>query len=70
MLKYTLKSNASVIVNVTDITGKIIMSMNAGNVGAGLNQQLINTQDLADGVYMVSIVANGNTSVSKLVVAR
>ncbi len=69
-LKYTLKTGAPVIINVYDITGKLIRSKNEGNVGAGLNQQLINTQDLADGVYLVSVEADGITSVSKLVVAR
>jgi hypothetical protein len=70
MLKYSLITDASVIINVSDITGKVIRSVNEGNLHAGLNQQLINTQDLADGVYMVSVIANGNTSVSKLVVTR
>ena len=70
MLNYTLKTGASVIINVYDITGKLIRSKNEGNLAAGQNQQVINTSDLTDGIYLVSIVANGNNSVSKLVVAR
>jgi hypothetical protein len=70
MLAYTLKTGASVVINVYDITGRVITSMNEGNVIAGKNQQVIDTHNLPDGVYLVSIIANGISSVSKLVVAR
>jgi hypothetical protein len=70
MLNYTLKTGAPVIVNVSDVTGRVIRSINEGNEAAGLNQQLINTEDLTDGIYLVTVIANGSTSVSKLIVAR
>jgi hypothetical protein len=64
---YSSNVNA-VNVFVTDLTGKIVMSMNAVNTVAGQNQVELSTSDLHNGIYFVTISTDNGKETVKLVV--
>lgn len=67
-IDYTLKADADVVLNVTDVTGKVVMTINEGNMQTGNHRVEMNTTNLAAGTYFVNIVAGNATATSKLVV--
>jgi hypothetical protein len=63
-------TNASdVMINVTDLSGKVAQSFDLGNVNGTQNVN-INADTLSNGVYMVNVNVNGVVSTQKLVVRK
>ena len=67
-LNYSVSSETSVVVNVYDITGKLILSENKGTVSQGHHTSVINTSVLAKGFYTVSVQTNNGRSIVKLII--
>lgn len=67
---YALKADAKVTLNITDITGKVVMSINEGNKQQGEYRVNLNTTELAAGTYFININANDAKATSKLVVMK
>lgn len=67
MISYELTETAKVILNVYDITGKIIMTINEGNKDAGVYSINIDGKQFAPGTYFYSLRA-GNASITKKMV--
>ena len=59
--------NASVVVVLTDVSGKAVYSNNLGTVN-GMKNLNINTANFANGIYMVNVTSNGTVTTQKLVV--
>jgi hypothetical protein len=59
--------NASVVVVLTDVSGKAVYSNNLGTVN-GMKNLNINTTNFANGIYMVNVTSNGTVTTQKLVV--
>jgi len=59
--------NASVVVVLTDVSGKAVYSNNLGAVN-GMKNLNINTANFANGIYMVNVTSNGTVTTQKLVV--
>lgn len=70
-ITYELENNASVALNVFDVTGKIVATEFAGQQGAGVHNITISTENLAAGVYHYSLtVNNAASSAMKMVVIK
>lgn len=67
-IKYSLKTAADVSVTITDITGKVVMVQNEGQQFQGEHNTQVNTTDLANGVYFITLTADSEKTVSKLTV--
>lgn len=67
-VKYTLKSEANVTIELTDLTGKTVLVQNEGSQAAGEYNTALNTSELASGVYMLTLRAGEGSVVTKLVV--
>ena len=49
-----LKNSNNVVITVTDMTGKLVMTQNLGNIAAGKNKMTWNVANLAAGMYNIS----------------
>lgn len=68
---FNLTEAADVTISVYDITGKLISTINAGNMISGENTVIIETADFAAGMYNVVISAGGkNVAFESLVVNK
>ena len=67
-LSYNLTSSSNVTLNIFDMNGRLISSLNKGRQGAGLHTQEISLSSLSKGVYMIQIITNNATQSSKLIV--
>lgn len=62
-LLLNLKNSNDVVITVTDMTGKLVMTQNLGNVTAGQNKMTWNVSNLAAGMYNVTATSSeGQTS--------
>jgi hypothetical protein len=66
-LVFDMNTDAKVLVNVTDVTGKIVKSI-VTNANLGQNTVNINVNDLKAGIYFVSLNANNQKTTAKLIV--
>jgi hypothetical protein len=63
-----LQNDAKVIINVTNITGQNLMTMDKGTVDSGAHQFTIDASQLSTGVYFYSVTINGQTTTHKMIV--
>jgi hypothetical protein len=68
-VSFELSNEASVVISVTDLAGKVVATQNLGTV-SGANNVTVDTQSLTNGVYMVNLSVNGSVSTQKLVVRK
>lgn len=69
-LSLQLKENGLMQIYITDVTGKIIYSSSEENASAGHYSKTLNTRELANGLYVVGVTFNGQTSYTKLSIAK
>lgn len=67
---YALSSESNVTINITDITGKVVASINEGTKAKGSYTTQFNTVALSAGTYFYSVVTNNGTATKKLVVTK
>lgn len=63
-----LQKESSVSLSIFDISGKVVYTNDAEQVGVGQNEITINTENFASGVYTVVVKANDSILRDKLVV--
>lgn len=66
-INYSVASASDVTVEVVDITGKVIATVNEGAKAQGAHTASINTSAIATGVYYANIYANGTKVTKKFV---
>jgi hypothetical protein len=67
-VNYTLASESNVVITIYDVTGKVISTVNKGSQPAGRHFSAINTAEMANGFYTVSVQTGTTNSVAKLIV--
>jgi hypothetical protein len=67
-LSYTLSSSSNVTLNIFDMNGRLISSLEKGRQAAGLHTQEISLSGLEKGVYMIQIITNQTSEAAKLIV--
>jgi hypothetical protein len=63
-----LKQSANVSVELTNLVGQQVMSLNKGNMNAGTQQFSIDASSLNAGVYFITVKVNGQKYTQKLIV--
>jgi hypothetical protein len=63
-----LKQSANVSVEVMNLVGQQVMSLNKGNMNAGSQQFSIDASSLTAGVYFITVKVNGQKFTKKLIV--
>ncbi len=66
-VSFALNNGSDVKIEVIDITGKVVSTVNNTNLTAGTQNISINTSDLAAGSYTVIVKHNGGMSSSKFI---
>ena len=69
-IQFQLDVNAQVSVEVYDITGKQVMTIDGGSRSAGMHTIDLDGSSLAAGSYNYSLVVNGNRATKHFVVAK
>lgn len=67
-LSFELSAESNVVINIADVTGKLVYSENKGKLSDGRQSVDINTSVLGKGFYTVSVQTNKGQSVTKLIV--
>ncbi|HRG58975.1 MAG TPA: T9SS type A sorting domain-containing protein [Bacteroidia bacterium] len=63
-----VKDNSNVGVQISDITGKVVLTRNLGQLMQGTYRETIETSDLASGLYNITLNVNGAQISKKLTV--
>ena len=70
-IKYELEHNATVAVNIYDVTGKLMSSRDMGEQSAGTYEMDYSLENLAAGVYYYSLTVDNTASAAmKMVVIK
>lgn len=69
-ISYELKSNSSVSILLTDVTGKVVMNNSLGKQNAGIQKFELNTSNLGAGMYFYTIVVDGVSATRKMNVIK
>jgi hypothetical protein len=69
-ISYSLNKPATVILTVTDITGKVVHSENINMSAAGYGLYNLNTSEYSEGSYFYTITSNGISKTGKFIVVR
>lgn len=69
-ISYSLGKESNVIINIADITGKVVASINEGTKAMGSYITHFNTSELSAGTYFYSVVTENGTATKKLVVTK
>jgi hypothetical protein len=66
-LKYTLPVNAEVVIQIQDLSGRVIKTVLSEKQNKGVNFVPIKLKALANGVYLISLKAGSHTQTFKLI---
>lgn len=69
-IDYVIPEFGSVKLTVTDLLGQTIAVLADGNEGAGLHTVSINTNDLAGGMYIYTLIYNGEQITKRMIVTK
>jgi len=70
-IEYTLNTNGNVVITLTDIMGRNVLTMNKGNQGANTTYRVaLNTNNLNNGTYFYTLNVNGVKQTKKLVINK
>lgn len=67
-VKIKLAQSANVNVDVVNLMGQRVISMNQGMMNAGAHQLTLNTSSLTSGIYFLTVTINGKANTQKMVV--
>ena len=66
-VRFTLTEEANVSIVVRDLSGKVILATESGFSGAGTYEKAIELNNVAQGMYTVTLTANGAQATQKLI---
>jgi hypothetical protein len=66
-VSYTLNAESNVTIVVRDLSGKVVYTTESGLVGAGTYNTTIDMNTFAQGMYTVTLTANGAQTTQKLI---
>lgn len=69
-IEYTIVQGGDVTLDVVDVTGKTVMTVNEGNRAAGTYRMTLDTDELSGGVYFYTLTANGKRMTKRMVIEK
>lgn len=67
-LEYGLTEPSNVMLQVYDMNGRMVSSMDNGRQSAGIHSVKMNVQNLKRGVYMIRVISASNVQTAKMIV--
>lgn len=68
IINISLTKNSAVTVLITDITGKVVMSKDLGSLSQGVYRESVETNELSNGLYNITLTVDGVQSSKKMTV--
>lgn len=69
-INFELTTASNVTFEVVDVTGKVVMELNEGNISAGAHSIVLDADKLESGVYFYSIITDNNRLTKQMVVTK
>jgi hypothetical protein len=69
-VNYKLDQPGNVVLQVTDVEGRIVKSQEFGVQNSGVYKYVLNTSDLSSGLYFYSLTVNNQKVVNKLIIQK
>lgn len=69
-INFAIAQNADVMIDVINMTGAKVATINKGNLAAGSYIHQLDVNNFAAGVYMVNVVANGQVNTMRVTVEK
>lgn len=66
-VSYSLKNNSDVTMQIVDVTGKVMMTVNETNMNEGAHVSSFDASNLSSGMYYVNINTNNSTVTKKFI---
>ena len=67
-LNYNLEVASNVVMNIYDMNGRLISTLDKGTQSAGSHSQIIDLRSMDKGVYMIQMLTKGSVNTVKLIV--
>ncbi|MGV3632145.1 MAG: T9SS type A sorting domain-containing protein [Bacteroidota bacterium] len=67
---FNLANETTVTIQLTDLAGKVISSKTLGSKAAGAHSVVLETAAVSNGIYVLNLVTNGETSSHKVVISH
>jgi len=67
-ISFKLQKRSSVNINVYDLSGKVVKTINLNQQSAGSHKQVIDCSGLPKGTYIINLLAGKNSATSKFIV--
>lgn len=67
-LEYSLNTNSNVMMQIYDMNGRLVSSLDNGRQAAGIHNAKLNVVNMKRGVYMVRVITSDNVQTAKLIV--
>ncbi|MEE1189728.1 MAG: T9SS type A sorting domain-containing protein [Bacteroidales bacterium] len=68
VLNYSLATSSNVVMNIYDINGRLVSSLDKGRQSSGAHNQVIDVRSMQEGIYMIQLITNNAVSTAKLIV--
>lgn len=65
-----LNNSGDVTIRVMDVTGRIVLNENKGNLSAGTHKLKLNTVDLSNGVYVYQVMVGAETTTGRFSISK
>jgi hypothetical protein len=69
-ITYTVNKSSEVNIEIMDVTGRIVQTLNPGYMMPGLHAVPVESDRISNGIYFVALTINGETATTKMVVNR
>jgi len=69
-IQYELGSDSKVVLEITDMTGRVVLQQNEGNLPAGKHSIEINTKNFESGVYFYTLKAGAFVATKRMIIAN
>ena len=70
VINYSLENASSVTLEVTDVTGKLVQTINAGNVAAGEHTITIDANQFAEGIYNYTLRTDNFSATKRMMITK
>lgn len=67
-IAFSLDRSAQVNIELLDITGRVLKPIYSGLMGTGINEQTFDVEGIAQGVYLIRILADGEQVMKRIVI--
>jgi PKD repeat protein len=69
-VEFALQQSANVSINITDLTGRVVKSIESNSFASGSNKVTVETSELTNGIYFVQLVSEQGSKTTRLLISK